>query len=204
VREGRIPSRRAGTDDAILSAVMEHSPKRVLDAGCGEGWLARQMAESGIDVVAFDGSAPLIEKAQPAGGAQFKHLSYDEFVSDAARAGRDFDVAVFNFSLFTADIVPTLRAARDTLQPDGALIIQTVHPFNDAEGHPYQDGWREEDFATMDGAFRTVMPWFFRTMSSWVNAVISAGYQLRELREPPNESTGKPLSLLIIAQNAFQ
>ncbi len=204
MREGRIPSRRAGTDDAILSVVLEHSPGRVLDAGCGEGWLARRMAEKGIDVLAFDGSAPLIEKAKLAGGAQFKHLSYDEFVADPSRAGRDFDVAVFNFSLFTADIVPTLRAARDTLQPDGGLIIQTVHPFNDAEGHPYHDGWREEDFATMGSEFGTVMPWFFRTTSSWVKAVISAGFQLRELREPLNEATGKPLSLLIIAQNAIQ
>jgi 2-polyprenyl-3-methyl-5-hydroxy-6-metoxy-1,4-benzoquinol methylase len=204
VREGRIPSRRAGTDEAVLSAVLEHSPKRVLDAGCGEGWLARRIGEGGSAVVGFDGSAPLIEKAQAAGGAQFKHLNYDEFVAQPTRAGRDFDVVVFNFSLFKADIVPTLRAARDTLQRDGALIIQTVHPFNDAEGHPYHDGWREEDFATMGGDFGTVMPWFFRTMSSWVNAVVSAGFQVKELREPVNEATGKPLSLLIIAQNAFQ
>lgn len=204
MREGRIPSRRAGTDDAVLSAVLEHSPRRVLDAGCGEGWLARRMAESGIDVVGFDGSLPLIEKAQSAGGAQFQHLSYDDFVAAPTRVGTHFDVVVFNFSLFTADIVPTLHAARDTLHRGGTLIVQTVHPFNDAEGHPYHDGWREENFATMGGEFTTVMPWFFRTMATWVNAVIAAGYRLEELREPVNEATGKPLSLVIIAQNAFQ
>jgi hypothetical protein len=155
-------------------------------------------------VVGFDGSAPLVEQAQKTGGAQFQTLTYDEWVAAPTAAGRDFDVVVFNFSLFAADIVSTLRAAHATLHRTGVLMIQTVHPFNDAEGHPYHDGWREEDFATMGGEFKTVMPWFFRTMATWVNAVISAGYQLQELREPLNQATGKPLSLLIIARNAIQ
>jgi hypothetical protein len=34
--------------------------------------------------------------------------------------------------------------------------------------------------------------------------VIAAGYRMTELREPLNEVTGKPLSLVIIAQNAIQ
>jgi 2-polyprenyl-3-methyl-5-hydroxy-6-metoxy-1,4-benzoquinol methylase len=188
----------------VLTAVLQQSPRRVLDAGCGEGWLSRRIAEEGIEVVGVDGSAPLIEKAQSAGGAQFIQLSYDEFISQPTRAGRDFDVVVFNFSLFAEDIVRTLSAARDTLRPGGALIIQTVHPFNDADGHPYQDRWREEDFASMGAEFTSVMPWFFRTMSTWINAVIAAGYRMTELREPLNEVTGKPLSLVIIAQNAIQ
>ena len=39
VREGLIPSRRAGTDAAILDAIAERAPRRLLDIGCGEGWL---------------------------------------------------------------------------------------------------------------------------------------------------------------------
>lgn len=202
MREGRIPSRRAGTDDAVLSAVLQQTPLRVLDAGCGEGWLARRIAENGVHVVGFDGSGPLIEKARAAGGAQFVHLNYDDFIAEPQRAGCDFDVVVFNFSLFTADIVPTIRAARDTLRRHGTMIIQTVHPFNDAEGHVYQDGWREENFSAMGSDFKTPMPWYFRTMTSWINAAVAAGFQMTELREPLNEATGKPLSLMIIAQNA--
>jgi 2-polyprenyl-3-methyl-5-hydroxy-6-metoxy-1,4-benzoquinol methylase len=202
VREGRIPSRRAGTDAAIVEAVLAAQPKRVLDIGCGEGWLARRLAETGIEVIGIDGSAPLTERANTAGGAQFMHFSYDEFIADPARAGTDFDVAVFNFSLFAEDIVPVLRATAHVLHADGTLFIQTVHPFNDAQDTPYRDGWREEDFSSMSAEFRTSMPWYFRTMNSWVNAVVSAGFELVALREPVNAETGRPLSLILIGQPA--
>ena len=201
MREGRIPSRRAGTDAAVLAAVLELSPRHVLDAGCGEGWLSRQIAQENIEVVAFDGSAPLIERARAAGGARFVQLSYDDFVDDAQRVGGDFDVVVFNFSLFTADIVPILRTARSVLRRAGSLVIQTVHPLNDAEGHSYQDAWRIEDFAAMGSDFASAMPWYFRTMSSWINSVINAGCAVEELHEPHNEATGRPLSLIIIARH---
>ena len=37
VRERRIASRRAGTDAAIVGAVLDASPASVIDVGCGEG-----------------------------------------------------------------------------------------------------------------------------------------------------------------------
>jgi 2-polyprenyl-3-methyl-5-hydroxy-6-metoxy-1,4-benzoquinol methylase len=202
VREGRIPSRRAGTDAAIVEAVLAVHPKRVLDIGCGEGWLARRLGETGIEVTGIDGSEPLIERATAAGGAHFIQLGYQEFIAEPAQAGTDFDVAVFNFSLFADDIVPVLRAARAILRTRGTLFIQTVHPFNDAQDAPYRDGWREETFSTMSADFRTPMPWYFRTMSSWVHAVVSSGFQLVALREPVNAETGRPLSLILIGQPA--
>ena len=200
VREGKIPSRRAGTDAAIMNAIFERQPHRVLDAGCGEGWLARQLSERGISVTGFDGSAPLVDRAKEFGGGDFKHLGYDAFIENPSSAGGDYDVVAFNFSLFTADIVPTLRAAATVLRPGGSLILQTVHPFNDAEGERYEDGWREETFATMSPDFKTPMPWYFRTMKSWINSVVQAGLKLVEVREPLNKETGRPLSLLLIAR----
>ena len=200
VREGKIPSRRAGTDAAIIKAITQRQPQRVLDAGCGEGWLARQLVDLGIRVSGFDGSEPLIKRAAEWGDADFIHLSYDSFAEEPSRAGSDYDVVAFNFSLFAADIVPTLRAGASVLRPGGTLIIQTVHPFNDAEGQRYEDGWRVETFATMSADFKTPMPWYFRTMQSWINSVIQAGLKVAEVREPFDEPTGKPLSLLIIAR----
>lgn len=199
VREGRIPSRRAGTDAAVIAAVQETHPATVLDAGCGEGWLARALAAHGIRVVAFDGSDALIQRATELGGADFLHLGYEEFIAHPQRAGSSFDVVVFNFSLFADDIVPVLRAARAVVRDGGRLIIQTVHPFNDSQADPYVDGWRVETFATMSDAFQTPMPWYFRTMESWVRSVREAGFTLEALREPVNPDTGKPLSLLLIA-----
>src|SRR5688500_16229456 len=199
VREGRIPSRRAGTDAAVVSAVLENSPRRVLDAGCGEGWLARYLSQHGMHVTAFDGSEPLVKRAREMGGADFLHITYDQFVAQPSLTGTEFDVVVFNFSLFAEDIVPALKAARSIVKPGGRLIIQTVHPYNDAQDEPYADGWRMELFGTMGDAFQTPMPWYFRTMKSWVQAVLQSGFQLIDLREPSNPETQQPLSLILIA-----
>lgn len=197
VREGQIPSRRAGTDAAIVEAVMAESPARVLDAGCGEGWLARALAGRGLEVTGFDGSAELIRRARELGGAVFLEVGYRDLMAAPASVGHDFDVVVFNFSLFAEDIVPILAAARRTLRAGGRLLIQTVHPFHDACDAPYVDGWREESFATMSDAFRTPMPWYFRTLQTWLHSVSSAGYQIAGIREPVNSETGRPLSLII-------
>jgi 2-polyprenyl-3-methyl-5-hydroxy-6-metoxy-1,4-benzoquinol methylase len=199
VRGGHIASRRAGTDAAIVDAVLQRRPARLLDAGCGEGWLSRAIARHGVEVTGFDGSSHLIETAKQAGAAHYLQLSYDEFVAHPAQVGRLFDVVVFNFSLFTENIIPVLTAARRVLQRGGSLVIQTVHPFNDAMDEHYVDGWREENFENVPGEFRTPMPWYFRTMQSWLNSVVRAGFRIAELREPLNADAGRPLSFIIIA-----
>jgi len=198
VREGQIASRRAGTDAAIMDTVLARRPARLLDAGCGEGWLARAIARHGVEVTAIDGSSHLIETAREAGAAHYLHMSYDEFIANPATAGRLFDAVVFNFSLFTENIVPVLVAARRVLVKQGTLLIQTVHPFSDAMEEDYVDGWREEDFSGLPGEFRTPMPWYFRTMQTWVNSVVRAGYRIAEIREPLDAATNRPLSLIIV------
>lgn len=57
IRAANIASRKMVTDQAIVDAVSSVSCTRILDLGCGEGWLARAlcglgMSVSGVDVVA--------------------------------------------------------------------------------------------------------------------------------------------------------
>src|SRR5262249_38141582 len=67
VRAGADPMRRL-TERAIVDLVRQVPTGPVLDAGCGEGWLARELASHGHEVVALDGSARMIELAEAAGG----------------------------------------------------------------------------------------------------------------------------------------
>ena len=195
VREGRIPSRKAATDAAIVEAVLDGLPMagRVLDVGCGEGWLARALHELGATVHGVDGSAALVEAARASGGGTFEHVDYRAASGDPARLGGPYDAAVFNFALLDDDVVGILSAARRALDAGGRVLVQTVHPLTaDA---PYADGWRRESFADLGDAFEP-MPWFFRTVGSWVRTLRSAGLVVTDLREPAHAETGAPLSLL--------
>ena len=62
---------------------------------------------------------------------------------------------------------------------------------------PYENGWRTESFAGMDD-FSEPMPWYFRTMASWVDLLSSSGYRIEQLREPLHPDSGIPMSLLLI------
>ena len=198
VRQGAIASRRAGTDAAIVSAVRQAGGRRVLDLGCGEGWLARALAPHGFDVTGIDGSDELIERAREAGQGRFEVLGYEALVGEPSAAAGPFDIAVLNFALLADTIGPLLRAIRDRLVPGGTLIIQTLHPTEVTRDQPYADGWRVETFGTMAG-FAHPMPWYFRTLGSWAAEVRQPGFVIERIDEPVDPGTGRPLSLLLIA-----
>lgn len=198
VREQRIPSRRAGTDAAVLDAVLASGARRILDVGCGEGWLARALAAHGREVVGIDASAELIAAANELGGARFHTLPYAELDAHATELGR-FDAAVCNFALLGEDLQEPFRALARMLQPGGRLIVQTVHPWTACGEAPYADGWRVETFAGFGEEFREPMPWYFRTLASWLAAIAAGGYVLERIDEPAGAETGRPLSLLLQA-----
>lgn len=202
VREGRIPSRRLATDAAIVQAVAERTPGRVLDLGCGEGWLMRALAERGIEAIGLDVSLELVMAAEETGGGRYRCCSYEELVDDPTRAGGPYDAIACNFSLLGADLVPLLTALRANLAPGGALVIQTVHPWTAAGDEGYADGWRTETFDAFGGGFAEPMPWYFRTLGSWTDALRGAGFRLATLREPIHPETGQPASLLMVAEIA--
>jgi 2-polyprenyl-3-methyl-5-hydroxy-6-metoxy-1,4-benzoquinol methylase len=197
VRERKIASRRIATDAAIINTVLSLHPRRALDLGCGEGWLARTLSAQGIEVVGIDASAPLIDAAKELGGGSFHALSY-EAAGDLQE--QPFDVGVVNFAILDDDMQPLLAAATKLLKSDGALIIQTTHPaFIDGD---YIDGWRTETFAAVDGEWKEPMPWYFRTIATWTRDLMRGGFSIHEIREPADASGSRPLSIIFICRKA--
>ena len=200
VRRGAIRSRRQGTDAAILDAIQELQPRRVLDLGCGEGWLARAL--TGVDIVGLDTSPVLVERARESGGGTFHVCTYAQLAAEPDRFGADFDAAICNFSLFEEDIAPVLTALQVALSPRGTLVIQTIHPWSGRGEKTYADGWRTETFSDFGPGFSEPMPWFFRKLESWMKVLGGNGYAVLDLREPVDAETGQPLSMVILAEPA--
>lgn len=200
VRDGRIESRRAVTDRAIVEAVISRSPRTVLDIGCGEGWLARELAARQISVVGVDMVPTLIAAAQQAGGGDFHIASYADIAS--GKLPFRVDVAVANFSLLGKGSVTELFAAMPTLlYPDGAFIVQTLHPIAAGDDRPYRDGWREGSWAGINADFGDPAPWYFRTLESWTRLFRDNGLRLLDIREPVHPVTGRPASAIFVGEN---
>ena len=95
VRHGAIESRRQVTDQAILLAILGRQPERVLDLGCGEGWLLRALAGRGIEAVGVDGDSTLVDAAQAAGAGEVHLASYAQLAEAKVHVGKDYDCLLY-------------------------------------------------------------------------------------------------------------
>lgn len=195
VRNESIESRRLVTNAAIVEAVRDCGGRRVLDLGCGEGWLARALAAHGHEVTGIDASAALIAEARTLGGGEFMQMSYDQIAMDSR-----FDTIVANFSLLDDRTEDLLVSLKTLLENDGRLVIHTTHPLFTGTDCSYADGWRTETFSNLPGQWREPMPWYFRTLGSWIRALTESGYRVLEAREPLYPGKGVPASILFISR----
>jgi SAM-dependent methyltransferase len=202
LRDRRDPAREIA--DATMVEVVRQVPTGpVLDAGCGEGWLARELAAHGHKVTAFDASPVMLELALEAAPdvADYRLLTFQEAAAGPRRMGGVFGTIVFNFSLLDERITPVLTAAGAVLFPYGRILIQAAHPASPEAHGPegYRDGWRTLGEAAPGKPLPSPVPWYFRTFTTWVLELRRAGLLLVETYEPLDPATGRPVSLLLSA-----
>src|SRR5476649_1337002 len=198
VRAGEMESRRLVTDRAILDAVLACKPQTVIDLGCGEGWLALAIQQNGIEVTAMDAVPALALAAKQAGVVDSRVMSYEEIAEGQLKLSAD--VVVCNFSLLGKESVDgLLRAIPMLLKPDGALIVQTLHPLVSCGDLPYIDGWRAGSWAGFSAEFSDAPPWYFRTLGTWLELIRTSGLTLHALHEPVDPRTGRPASVVFRA-----
>ena len=193
VQTGRMESRRLATDAAMVEGATALAAGRMLDVGCGEGWLCRALTERGMDTVGIDACSGLVDAARARGGC-FHHMDYAALARDPLALGR-FDAVLCNFALFERDLEPLLVALASLLHPGGALLVQTLHP--DAGG---AEGWREERFTGLGSGFITPMPWYQRSRAAWLQSLAAAGFGQVLSRDVLHPQRGAPLSLLLTAR----
>ena len=200
VQNEEIESRALVTNRTIVQTVTSLTPRRVLDVGCGEGWLARALAERGIEVVGIDVVPELIATAQRLGGGRFQVCSYEDMAAGQLSPDR-FDTILCNFSLLGKDSVEhLLHALPRYMQPQGHVVIQTLHPVLTCGDRPYCDGWRPGSWDGFGPEFTDPAPWYFRTVESWIQLLRDSGFDLLECGEPLHPRTGRPASIIFVSR----
>jgi len=193
-----IESRIVVTNQAIVEEILSKKPKKVLDIGCGEGWLSRVLVENNIDCLGVDVVPDLINKAK-LGTGRFQLISYEEL--SHSRLGEQFDILVANFSLIGQESVENIfQQANNLLKNGGSLIVQTVHPKVVDSNLEYIDGWREGSWAGFGSKFCDPAPWYFRTVESWSALFEVAGFGQLEIVEPLYPETKNIASLILVGE----
>ncbi|WP_180143817.1 class I SAM-dependent methyltransferase [Desulfoluna butyratoxydans] len=166
---------------------------RVLDIGAGFGhqaaWLKEHNAQA---VVALDPSANMFAHAtaRHAGkGITFVHGYYEDQVFDDP-----FDLIVSSMALhYVEDLAPFFAKCHGELVEGGHLVFSMEHPVCTANPTGYsEDGggkfWRLTDYFREGERVQT---WFVdgvrkthRTLSTVINALIAAGFAIRQVEEP--------------------
>ena len=194
-----LESRRLVTNDAIINTVLRRCPKKVLDLGCGEGWLSRELRKNGLQVWGSDAVQSFIDTAIERDGGFYFRYSYEEIIAGQHRLPVPFDVIVINFALLDKEVTEKLlQSLVLLLRKDGCTIIQTLHPFTIASAEEYRSGWKGGSWNGMNREFVLPYQWYFRTFEDWIKLFTRLGYVLEELKEPVHPQTGKPVSVIFV------
>jgi 2-polyprenyl-3-methyl-5-hydroxy-6-metoxy-1,4-benzoquinol methylase len=105
----------------LLEAVK--GKRRVLEVGCGTGFVALELAREGHAVMAIDPSEKALEVARRTLGAEAVDLAYVQAPFEAfSEAPGTFDAVVFNRSLHhVTDLDGSVEKVRELLRKDGVI-----------------------------------------------------------------------------------
>ena len=206
----------------VVQRLLDVQPgQRILDAACGNGMYARKLAARGADVVGFDFSPTLIERARayPAGdeGAIAYHVldATDEAALRALGEGTFDAVSCQMAFMDMPEIAPLMRAAYALLKPGGCFVFSLVHPaFNQTNATRFAEMVdRDGDLVTVFGMKITQymtpyiawggaipgqpeqQPYFDRPLQTTLGAGFAAGFVVDALEErafPPDHAVGNP------------
>lgn len=151
----------------IISLCQGLHARRIIDIGCGNGALCRELAEHGYEVVGCEPSAESLHFAQlGAPGLVFHGLGVDD---DPAAIGKSFDVAIATEvveHLVTPFNLP--HFAKKLLRPGGHLIISTpYHGYLKNLVLAFTNKWDTHLNPFWDGGH--IKFWSYRTLSRLLN-----------------------------------
>lgn len=195
LRDEGIASREF-TNKAILHKVDEYKPKKILDLGCGEGWLTRALSQQGYSVTGIDGTEDLIIEARSKGIQNYYHLTYEEIKAGKMVPEAPYDMVIFNFSLYEQDLQELLETLKENLTKDGLIVIQTIHPyFLIQNGLGYRSQWIQDSWKGLRGNFKESHAWYARSLADWLKLFANCRFKIADIYEP----TGKeniPVSII--------
>jgi len=169
---------------------------KVLDAGCGTGYLSKQLSDRGALVTGIDLSERMIAISR----AQYPHMNFRVDSCNELRTVKnaEFDLVIANYVLMdTPDLEGSMRAFSRILRAAGVAILVFSHPCfpqggatvsgadgetNYRWGFPYFE--RRKCVDPPWAHFTSDFIWFHRPLSDYWKAFKAAGFVVLDFEEP--------------------
>lgn len=189
----------------LLNLAGDIQGQHVCDLACGQGVIARQLAQMGANVVGVDIAEKMLAFAQQHEETEPLGIVYlhEDAQTLSSIADATFDGAICNMSLMDiTDIRATFHTVRRILCDSGWFVFSITHPCfqtpastwtNTADGTVYRE---VRDYFT-EGFWRSDNPQgvrgqvgaYHRMLSTYLNALAEAGFLLEHMVEP--QATGQ-------------
>lgn len=175
----------------IFALLGEVRGKRILDAGCGQGYLCRLLARKGARVTGVEPAEAFIRYALHREENERLGIEYVQAdLSSWTPPPDPFDAVIANMVLMDIpDYEPALKNCVAALASQAGLIVSLLHPCFEEAG----SAWREKGEVSVRDYFREravkqdVGYFIHRPLSTYLNSIMSAGCLLQKVIEPQLE-----------------
>ena len=182
-------TRRHMLNPAIFELLGDVAGRRILDAGCGQGYLCRLLARRGAHVTGAEPAAGWIAQAVAREATAPLGITYIQAdLSTFADDSGGFDAVVANMVFMDIpDYVAAMRACIAALRPGGRFVFSLLHPCFEESGSAWaSQGYvavREylSEYTTPQTSFGV---FFHRPLSAYITLLLAEGCALRAMREP--------------------
>lgn len=210
VRAGFDVYRDLMNNPAFFAFIGEVAGLDILDAGCGEGYNTRLLAERRAHMTGCDLSPKLIasareEEARAPLGIRYELASFAEL---AAFPDASFDAVISTMALMDCDCYEAaVQSFHRVLRPNGFLAYSITHPCfcnrnvlgwerdesgdiigirlgNYFEGGSYTEDWHFGAAPDADTVRPFTIAYTDRTLSELLNPLCDAGFHLEGITEP--------------------
>ena len=181
---------------AINQLTINSDFNRVLDVGCGVGFVTELLSIKASSIVGVDLSKRSVEFAQKrlsnTHHASFFYGSIEEFAEQVAP--HSFSLAVANMTLMAAiDLVGLLRSVARLVRTGAHFIFTTTHPcfwphywgYENTDWFQYhQEILVEAPFKISFDVARVPTTHVHRPLSQYINSLIEVGFRIEAVIEP--------------------
>lgn len=173
--------------------------KKILDAGCGDGFFTNELYTKNADICGFDGSEKLIKIAKS------EHPNIDFCTADLTKEfpynNNCFDIVISSLTLMGIDNVNEFfKQANRVLKLNGKLVFTIVHPCFFHLGIEESSATNKKINNYYSPSTKTIKFWgetthFHRPISFYSKLLKENGFVIEEIVENPHDTSWIPSNL---------